>query len=368
MLRFERVIGGELPLSPDIAALWLEAEALDEAAIEALCGIYGGGADSAWWVRYGRSALGLALDLCGVGEDVPIGIPPYLCSVVLDKVLSRSANWHTYPLDDHLVPDQLALLEQGRVSRAIVTCVYFGSALIEQRLSESAEALWSLPGRPWIIEDRVMCFPDPCSVPLREGRCDFIIISFRKHYPVPDGALLIACSDRARQRMAELKDNYYSSGEGEQDGAVLEKVLAKVRRHEWLSSHPIVDDPALNGRNESIASEHVLDAFAAAPASDSLPGTSASARYLLGRSLMQDACSVKLRCQDIIDGLRAAGISESVLRLNDCSGIGVPLLVNGREKLKESMSAKGIFLPVHWPVGEISRVCSSARDWYAKEI
>lgn len=364
---FRRVIGGELPLSEEAAALWLEDRRGDIAAVKTLCEIYGSGVESARWLRYGRSALGLALDLCGVGPTDIVAIPPYQCRAVINKVASRSGNWQMYALDDYLQAVPHSLLELGRVARVVVACVYFGSERIESRLGELEKALLAMSQSPWVVEDRVMCFPDPESAPLWEGRCDFALLSFRKHYPVPDGALLIACSDRAQEALSRCSKKF--SGEGDdRDSAVRRKVLAKVKRHAWLLACPLVDDPELNGVKESISSEAILDMVADSPDTDSLPGTTASASYILGRGLARDAREVRAKSRMVVNELLRAGSPGMTLNLRDCGGVGVPLLVDERELFRRKAAEAGVFLPVHWPSPEGMPVCPSVRHWYAHEV
>ena len=67
-----------------------------------------------------------------------------------------------------------------------------------------------MPGTPWVIEDRVMVFPDPDALKTYTDRCDFCVLSLRKVYPIPDGAVLIACSARA----ADALQRWQKSGQG----------------------------------------------------------------------------------------------------------------------------------------------------------
>lgn len=364
---FRRVIGGELPLSDEAAAAWLGSEQRDPGAIERLCAAFGGGdSRAARWLRYGRSALGLALDLCDAASGVLLA--PYQCAAVFDKVESRCRAWRAYPLEADLGPEPPPLLEAGRAARAILTCVYFGSSAIERQLDELGSALLTLPGRPWVIEDRVMCFPEPGDASRWRARCDFALFSFRKHYPVPDGALLVACSDRARERLARCPASD-DAGEGVgSDPAIRQKVLAKVKRHAWLAAPVIVDDPAWNGRRESLTSEGLVDRAASSPGADARAGTLASARWVLEHDLAHDARDTATRSRSVASGLRSALGSTVVPDLGDCRGVGVPLLVEHRDAFRARAAERGIFLPVHWPARDGAQTRPSVQRWYAREV
>ena len=255
-----RVIGGELPLSPEAAQRWRDGST-DAGAVPALCKRFGAEPDASVWLRYGRCALGAALDVCGVSASGRSAVlaPSYQCIATVKTLRSRTPRVGYYGLDARLRPSVATVRASARRARAVLTCVYFGSRAIEERLDDLARALRRLPQPPWIIEDRVMCAPDPRLLREAAARCDLTILSFRKHYPVPDGALLIAHSDRARQHLRALSEAKPHRGNGTADRAVVAKLAAKVMRHAWLRSVRLSDDPRRNGLAESRASEARID-------------------------------------------------------------------------------------------------------------
>jgi len=179
--------------------------------------------------------------------------------------------------------------------------------------------------------------------------------------------LLVACSDRAREVMGD-RSNAYSVGQVDVQRAIRQKVLAKVKRHAWLSVSPFVDDPLRNGRNESVSSEACLDIVADSKDADSLPGTTASARYILERNLVCDVRDVRKRSQLVVDGLRSIEHSKITANVEDCCGIGVPLLVANRDAFRSMAAENGIFLPVHWPRHEAMQAYVSVQFWYMREV
>ena len=367
---FPRVVGGELPLSPREAAGWLNGAEQDQAPVGALAQLFGGAQHTAVWLSYGRSALGVALDLCGVEPEHVVAVPSYQCGAVVRKIASRTPRWRGYPLEPSLAPKIDEGVEMGQVAQALVTCVFFGSAAIEARLETLAQRLRRRRASAWIIEDRVMCAPDPSAWPRVANRCDVAVLSFRKHYPVPDGALLLAYSSRARERLAEWRPRHRGQDVGMMGSLVRQKVRAKLQRYAWRSAAPLADDPARNGLTESIASEQALEATSDSRAGDGERATAASAGYLMRRPLAADATTLRRRLRSVVDALRGMAGRAMTVGLDDGGGVGVPVLVKAREAVRAKAAERGLFLPIHWPrfEGDMAESCPSAGRWYAEEL
>ena len=366
---FPNVAGGESTLSDEESRLWLDDEGADVSAVAPLCRRYEIDEGAALWLRYGRSALGAALDIAGVGPSEPVAAASYQCGAVLRKLQAKTRVVMTYPLDGRLVPQPDELLDVGRSTRAVLTCVYFGSSWVERRLHELGAALLQLPSRPWVIEDRVMCFPDPEGLRGVEERCDLTVLSFRKHYPVPDGALVVAHSPRAQEALRRAHGRRVSRDAA--DAAALaarSKVFAKRKRLAWRASGHLIDDPAVNALPESQHSERLVDRVADALEADYLPGSGASAAFLLRADLGGDAGDVGRRSRWLVERLTGESDSSSEIPIKDCRGIGVPLLVHNRAAVQECAAGQGVFLPVHWPWGGTPMVCQTARQWHEQEL
>ncbi len=365
---FEHVVGGELPLSPDEARRWLDEldGGADRAPIENVCRLFGGVPENAVWLQFGRSALGVALELAGVGAKTQVGMPSYQCKVVFDKTRSRCGSLVFYQLHADLSPDEEGILDAGRRAGAIITCAYFGSSALDERLAALGRRLRSLANKPWIIEDRATAFPAPVSATDAATRCDFIIYSLRKSYPVPDGAPLIACSERAREALSLWRATAPETMPGDAGRPLRVKVLAKVKRHAWVTSRPLVDDPGLNGLRESVASESLISAMDADNRADARPGSVASAAYILARDLAEDGRTVRDRSRAFVEALHHT--LRGTFPLHDCTGIAVPVLLDGRRDFLANGRAQGIFLPAHWPRDESVPLGADVRRWYTAEI
>ena len=365
---FEHVVGGELPLSPDEARRWLDQPGAgeDSGPIQGVCRLFGGAPENAVWLRFGRSVLGIALDLAGVGAETKVAMPSYQCKVVFDKTLSRCASLLFYQLRADLAPDEEGILDAARHASAVVTCAYFGSAGLDDRLAALGRRLRSLANDPWIIEDRAMAFPAPVSAADAAARCDFLMYSLRKSYPVPDGAPLVACSERAREALSTWRARASGPAPDEPEGPLRVKVLAKVKRHAWVTSRPLVDDPDLNGLRESVASESLISAMDADNRADARAGSRASAAYILARDLARDGRTVRDRSRAFVEALHHT--LRGTFPLHDCTGIAVPVLLDGRRDFLANGRAQGIFLPVHWPRDESVPLGADVRRWYEAEI
>lgn len=357
---FDRVVGGELPLDPALLSLWGDdGDGSDE---KQLIRRHAGCDGAGLWLKSGRAALGVALDLLGASARRGVAIPTYQCTAVVDKVAARGP-WATYPLSADFVPD-LATLRNLSMG-VVLTTVYFGSRRHMDQLTEMARGLWELPGKPWIIEDRVQCLPEPC--PPAAGR-DFVIYSLRKHYPVPDGAMLIAVSDRAREAFARRPHFSVDPAAREVAArAVFAKLAAKAARWRWCHAAPIVDDPDGNGLADCVSSEHALDAVAFDRACDGIPASAGSARLMLGRDPALDM----EHTMALIGQLAAAcreNLSSLALPVADAGALGLPILVEQRSALRARAAASGLFLPVHWPRDARIPPAGAAERWYAEEV
>jgi hypothetical protein len=370
---FSTVVGGELPLSPKEARAWLDGsdgEKKHEGAIEDACRWFGGEADRTLWLRYGRSAFGMALDLLGAFQggfrNAPIALPPYMCKEVIFKAQSRSPSPIFYGLCENLAPKTNDFMDTARQASAVLTCAYFGAKSLDERLTDIGPRLRKLPNEPWIIEDRAMAFPEQVDISNGAKRCDFMFFTLRKSYPVPDGAPLVACSDRALEAMSRWRTTARETEDGDSARCVREKVLAKVRRHDWLNSGHLVDDPAANGLRESIASEAFINDLNADKSTDTLFGSAASAAYFMSRDKATDRRTVHARAQTIVERLR--GEPSVKVPLKDCTGIAVPIMLQDRDKFVKDARSQGIFLPVHWAKENDIPDKTETRRWYEEEV
>ncbi len=360
------MIGGEQPLSIDEAALWLDANPGGETPGRAILQRLGCRDGAALWLRYGRSALGLGLRLAGAAPGGTVALPDYQCDSVVEKIIRVAGGIAVYPVNLDLTPSVDAMLDAAAASQAIVTCAYYGSPCIDASLGDASRRIFALPNRPWIIEDRAMAFPDAAGLAAAAGRCDFLVLTLRKIYPVPDGAVLVACSERAAAVLSRWKEEYRPPDADAADRAVRAKVLAKVKRHDWISAAPMADRPADNAVVEADASEALVNAVAGVETEDGLPGSAGSEAYVLRRELDADFTLVKDRSRRLTEAL--PDLVPGSLPLPDCAGIAIPMLIDERSQFLGRASADGIFLSVHWPRHPAVTPGAAARRWYEQAV
>lgn len=365
---FDRVIGGEAPLTEGQAALWVSdpgSEDLSPADLFARLGI----TKPALWLRFGRSAFGVALDAMSPLSPPRLAVPDYQCADVIRKLRAATAALFPYGLAEDLSPLRTSLLEAARGADVIMTCSYFGSNRIDTILTDLRDDIEHMPGLPWIIEDRVMAFPDPGSVMAYGDRCDFCVLSLRKVYPIPDGAVLIACSDRAVEALQQWRSTHQTRDPSKGDNVVRAKLRAKAQRSSWLHSGKLIDEPNISGLRASAESEGLVNEIATEAGEDGAAGSQGSLRYLATRDFKADLVTIRKHRQTILDAVGDAGCRDiSGADGAGGGGVAVPMRSAARDALRQRIAKEGIFLPVHWPVHDLIALSSVAVDWHAMEI
>src|SRR5437762_13398449 len=86
MSQIPYVVGGEFPISEEEFHLWesSSSDAID--VVETKFGVKSPGL----WLAFGRNALGVALDLCGVSAETTLAMAAYQCGAIARKVASRT--------------------------------------------------------------------------------------------------------------------------------------------------------------------------------------------------------------------------------------------------------------------------------------
>ena len=363
--QFDRVIGGDAPLTAEEISLWNSGTDVAAPLPEDLF-IRLGVTRPALWLRFGRSAFGVALKLMSPASAPRLAMPDYQCADVVRKLRAAASEIVPYGLTEDLLPLQTSLLEAAGHADVVMTCSYFGAARIDAVLTDFYRDIKKLPGAPWVIEDRVMAFPDPATAASYMGRCDFCVLSLRKIYPIPDGAVLIACSDRAMdaldswQRSNRLPD---SSGS---DAVVRARIKAKGQRASWLRSGHLVDEPGISGLHASIQSEGLVNETAADPGEDAVAGSEGSLRYLATREIETDLAIIHRHRKTIADALADTVCEDNCI--GDGVGIAVPIRAAARDALRQRAAEDGVFLPVHWPVHDLISLSPMAAHWHATEL
>jgi dTDP-4-amino-4,6-dideoxygalactose transaminase len=243
-----------------------------------------------------------------------------------------------YRVRQDLTVDVDDLVEQARATGAgaVLVISYFGFPYGD----DLSEALADLRTRCRVIEDCVhgslLEFPDP--VVGRVG--DFVVTSFRKYLPLPDGGLVTGPAAAELPELAEETGHY-----------VRWRTLAKVLCSEYLDGDA-PDAVAPGYRALFLAAEALIDRETPLSATSGISG---------GLFAKLDLAAVAARRREnfrLLTELFArpdvAAIGRPLFsHLPDAvSPLLFPIVVDPerRERLREALREKRIFLPVHWPV------------------
>ena len=119
----------------------------------------------------------------------PVLLPAYLCPAMIQPFQAEGLAVEFYPIGADLTVDVATLMGLVQMARpgAVLFVNYFGflvSPMVQAALQE-------IKKRSWLIEDCVQgsLIEQSSSVVGHLG--DFIVTSFRKYLPVPDGGLVI---------------------------------------------------------------------------------------------------------------------------------------------------------------------------------
>ncbi len=287
-------------------------------------------------VAAGRTAFEIALQDLDLGE-APILVPDYICGASLLPVLERRARpYDFYPVGASLEIDAEAVASQVAASGAgaVLLINYFG--LIDQE--PLARRLRSESPDLRILLDEVQALYDLRARPDALDWADYRFVSFRKFLPLPDGGILLS----RRSLQADL-----GPPNGERIGGQL---VAAVLRDAFLEGH-------CDGLDAAAVESTYLELFAAADAQD--PGAA-------GMSALASALLQRLPLADFAQR-RRENYRHLNERLHDVEGVAplfqalpetaVPLALpvvvaaGQRDALRASLRDRGIYCPVHWPLG-----------------
>ncbi len=118
-------------------------------------------------------------------QYINIFVPDYFCNAALTLLRNKNIRLHFYNIDSNLNPDKRSVLElKSEIKPDIIIQVhYFGKEADTQYLYNISKECNS-----WFIEDATHILLPYGSI---GERGDFILYSLYKHFPIPDGALLV---------------------------------------------------------------------------------------------------------------------------------------------------------------------------------
>ncbi|MBZ5557421.1 MAG: hypothetical protein LAO77_09140 [Acidobacteriia bacterium] len=323
-----RADAGRAPLGGDFA---LDPAILDGPIVQQPDAFFALDPDRTVIVDSGRSALRLAIAAAGLlGKTILL--PDYLCGGIFFDVLeSMRVRWRLFPVQDDLLPRAGALEALAGDADAVLTIDYFGlvsTAPLLDRLKQRYPALVT-------ILDAVQDTYQARVRPVRPG-VDFMMASFRKTFPVPDGGFLWSRTP-VDQRAVPLAPSRRSSSDAWLAGALLKHGFAGgadggARERAYLSAFEqakrTFDGPPAGMSECSLEILRRLDLEAIA-----------AARVANYRAL----ASALRECRTLCPIVPVPGAGHVPLFLP------VRVARGGRTACLEHLRARAIYCPVHWP-------------------
>jgi dTDP-4-amino-4,6-dideoxygalactose transaminase len=327
MTQKDPAMGGEIELSPD-----------------ALCGSDGRsrppGGPASVRVCSGRTALRIiARALKRRGRDRVL-LPSYLCPSVLQPFDEEGVTAGFYRVRQDLTLDAQDLERQveARSPGSLLFINYFGFP----PRAEDQELLRRLKERCLLIEDcsHGSLVERPRAPVGQLG--DFVLTSFRKYLPLPDGGLVI---NRSRVRIARMPSNEASW--------VYRRLLAKVLRFVHLRRSPPPDEVERTYLELFSQAERALDR------DSPLLGMSAvSERLYQSLDLKQVIRRRRANFGLLLDAFRGDGRFRRIgepLRERLPPGVSplvFPIRIRGRRRdaIRRELALRQVYCPVHWPL------------------
>jgi dTDP-4-amino-4,6-dideoxygalactose transaminase len=287
-------------------------------------------------VTSGRTAIKLILKT--IEESGTFLLPSYLCASILQPFKECNVPVAFYRINDDLSIDLDDLMHRVDSVRpaGLLFIDYFGFPVkpIE------AKALREIAERCLITEDCVQGSLIEANQPVIGQIGDFVITSFRKYLPVPDGGLIVNRTDHSLAQLPPATD-----------ASVRYRLLGKFLRHEFW--HGNRDHPQLEETYLALfaAAESALDT--AVP----LEGMSRISHRVLGMVDLADAMAQRRRnfsflSQAFAEEPQVRSIGRPVLTdlPSGVSPLAFPIRVATRKRdaLRRELIAQAVFCPIHW--------------------
>ena len=282
----------------------------------------------------GRSALAAILENEISHGNNSILLPDYLCESITNTVISLGMEYSFYHIKRDLQPDLDSINRQINKKQIILLINYFGVISVK----DEVEYLKSSNSDVTLIVDNVQSFFDMGSYKLAE----YEFTSFRKWFPIPDGAEVIT------HKKAKLKE--YNEKNEFSKYKVLGNVLKTIDATgaEELGLSMIDTGEQMIDKNYRVAFSDV------------------------GKSILShiDYDFVLKRRRDnamiLCDGLDEMGINY--ICNNEIVPLFVPIFFEEKERnfIRKKLFENNIFCPVHWPF--VSSEISGENELYHKEL
>jgi len=262
----------------------------------------------------GRAALYNICKAKGV-KGRKVFIPDYLCSSIPLTIQKAGMPYDYYSLDDNLTPNITKVDSDG----VILVINYFGCI----DTCNVIKHIKSILPDAAVILDNVQC---PFNI-LRPTEADYSFTSFRKAYPVTDGAYVVTKDSSLHQPTIKSKFAQYKMAAS----------LLKENRDKGYYE----DDIYLSLFKQG---EELIDGDFDTDMSEHAKMTIQELEVSRVKVLRQRNASV------LLEGLNSFGIKTLIPIKKDITPLFIPVSIPNRDKIRNKLFEKNIFCPVHWPL------------------
>ena len=273
-------------------------------------------------------------------------LPDYICESVPNMILSLGLTASFYHINEDFLPEIESILKKINGKKAIVLVDYFGMISSTQKGELIDEIKRANPSIKIVIDDVQNYFGIDS-----EDKCDYAFTSFRKWFPVPDGA-------RAVWKNGSSYEDLYPDERTYGSISVFSKY--KFAGNMLKNYRGIIGDEVsleLLEKGEKMVSDETLCV--------ALPTTSPAIAQL---DMEQIRKKRKRNAEVIHEGLTQMGIKH--LYSEDAVPLFVPIVLDrGRDIVRKKMFSQSIFCPIHWNCDWMIKINSACRNTLAdKEL
>lgn len=266
----------------------------------------------------GRAALYNICKAQGV-KGRKIFIPDYLCASIPLTLQKAEMSYEYYSLNDHLTPNMEDCKTKVDKNGVILIINYFGCVDTVGVINKVKSILPNVV----IILDNVQC---PFDI-LQPTAADYCFTSFRKAYPVTDGAYVVTKDKSLQQPILRSKFAQYK---------LAASLLKENRDKDYYE-----DDIYLSLFQQG---ENLIDGDLDADMSEHAKMTMHELDVYRVKVLRQRNAAV------LLEGLNTLGIKTLLPIKDGMTPLFIPVSIPNRDKIRKKLFEKNIFCPVHWPL------------------
>lgn len=282
----------------------------------------------------GRSALMAILNHISETKPKTIHIPYYICQSVVDACSLAGFNIQFYEVNVRfLLP--AGYLDKVKKNETILTVNYFGF------VDDNTTVKTIKDKRPDLttISDQTQSFWT-----YQDSHADYSFTSLRKHFPVPDGALIHTNIVSLTNENSTKENTFYQS-----------KLLGSLLK--WYKTD---DEIYLQFFEEG---ERILDK------DDQIKSASKVSQYIFENLNFEEIKKQRTENTKLIYELgKKSGLhfvfdfDENVIPLN------IPILLQNRDRVRKSLMKENVFLPIHWPLEKFNLKSKKSKSLANQEL